>query len=69
MKWFLVYSLKITSFKPYKGVSSNRVGHQRLSRGYFVSNPIREYLQIKKAHLRLNTKRKVSNPIREYLQI
>ncbi len=33
-------------FKPYKGVSSNYVNFIGSSSRYFVSNPIREYLQI-----------------------
>ncbi len=34
-------------FKPYKGVSSNSLNYCIIFFGYIVSNPIREYLQIR----------------------
>ena len=55
-------------FKPYKGVSSNKLIFQFTVKSTFVSNPIREYLQML-GILCIGRLSGVSNPIREYLQI
>ena len=39
--------MKLTRFKPYKGVSSNHRQYQVISSSQGVSNPIREYLQMR----------------------
>ena len=55
-------------FKPYKGVSSNRPLVATSNSLIVVSNPIREYLQIRFCICFWPIWR-VSNPIREYLQM